>query len=364
MTALQTFTINRSLALNTTALSTLFVGYLLSSALPTFNSDDFKIIIRLSCALLLSWNLIVAGVVNIKFLMAGIFAVAFAIVSRSPFGINIIFLLLIAASLHQLDRERLAYALLIPVAMAVVLHLVLLVSGVISTEVMQIAERERSSFGLLNPNQVSAIYFSFVGVSTFFHFLLRRRASFLLVIVANLIAFYIFIESDSRTSLIGAIVVAAFLLMNNIFFKKKVYVYAVYFFGYLAFIFSAVITIYLTSYAGTELDVILSFRPYFFSEFLKEASAWDILIGWNDPNELSVDNLYLSLLSATGAIGFILISVFVTKKIIGMRLIFMPLVFAMIVTSIFESFLIRPEIPISVLFIVMLFSPVTQRLKV
>lgn len=363
MTEVRNLPKRRSLALNATALSILFVGYVFASVLPAFNSDEFKIIVRLSCALLLAWSLIIAGVINLKYLIAGIFVAAFAITSWSPLTVNIMFLILIAASLNQLDHEGLALSMLIPTGMVVVLHLLLLTSGVISTEVVHIAERERSSFGFPNPNQVSAIYFSFVAISTFSHFVFRSRLSFLLMLAANLVAFYIFIVSDSRTSLIGATLMAFFVLLNYFFSRNKIYKHLIYFFGSLAFISSAALTIYLIGYAGTELDVILSFRPYFFSEYLNGVTFWNVILGWNDPNELAVDNLYLLLLSAVGAIGFILVAAFVTKKIIGMRIIFMPLIFSMILTSIFESFLIRPEIPISVLFVTMLFSRVTQKPK-
>lgn len=347
--------------LNIAALTILFVNYLLITGVGVLNSDRINNIVRISCAVVLAFNLIVGRIVNKKFLYAGVSIALIAIASQSPLAVNILFLLLVAASLNKLNEIHLAFALLIPVVAVVVLHLLLLIFGITSNDVVQTADRTRSSFGFFNPNQVSAIYFSFATISVFFHLIVKRRSSFVLMIAVNLLAIYILIEADSRTQMIGVIIFAIFGALNYFFADKRIYNSLIYFFAFFSFIGSAAITIYLIGCAGTEIDIILSYRPYFFSEFMSDVSFWDIMLGWVDPNGLVVDNLFLTLLSTVGALGFILIGFFVTIRIVNIKIIFIPLVFSLLAVSIFESILLRPEIPVSILFFVMLFSPVVQR---
>lgn len=354
----------RAMILNVVALTILFVGYLLTTGTGLLDSDGLKAIFRISSLLVLLSNLFVDGEIKVKFLVA-ILLIAFSLLlSQSPFSLNIIFLLLITASLSRLNLKELAITLIIPTLIVVGVHLLLLTTGKISAEEVQVADRTRSSFGFANPNQVSVVYFSLVMISTFLDIAFKRRFSFLLMLASYFLAFSIFLVTDSRTSLLSIIFLAFLTLFNHIFHKNKFYRFIVFFSGFLAPILAAVITIYITNSAGTELDIILSLRPYFFSEFITTASASDIVFGWRDPDDSAVDNLFLPLLSAVGIIGCVGIIFFIAVRTYKMQFEFIPLIATLMIASIFESFLLRPEIPSSVLFMAMLFSPLKQKLKI
>lgn len=94
---------------------------------------------------------------------------------------------------------------------------------------------------------------------------------------------------------------------------------------------------------------------------MSAASVPDLIFGWASSD--GVDNLFLMLLSGFGAIGLTVIVLFISARTFKMRVEFAPLVISLMVMSVFESFLVRPEIPSSVLFMSLLFSPFAQRIR-
>lgn len=352
-----------SMVLNIVALTILFVGYLLTTGTGLFDSDGSKAIFRFSSLLVLIVNLIIDGSIKKRFLLAILILISLTLLNQSPLTVNIIFLILIAASMYRLNTKELAISLLIPVATVVVLHALLLSTGKISIEILEIGDRTRTSFGFSNANQISVVYLSLVLVSVFAHIAFKRKFSFLIMIASFLLAFAILLETDSRTSLFGLILIFFANIFSSFLIKFRSYRLFSYCAGFFAPIFGIAVTIYIINSVGTELDLILSLRPYFFSEFIGAASAIDMMLGWSDQSNPPVDNLFLTTLSAVGVIGFFVIIFIVSIRSFKMRVEFIPLVIIMMVLSIFESFLLRPEIPGSVLFVTMLFSPLMQRLK-
>ncbi len=351
----------RSVFLNITALAILFVGYFLTTGTGVINSDALKSYFRLVSLLIFLGNIFAGGVIKPFFVNVIIFLIFALILSQSAIAINVIFLVLIAASLQKLNIKELAITLLTPTMLVILLHILLLITGRISGEAIVTADRTRSSFGFDNPNQVSAIYFSFVCISIFTYVAFKNKKSFFLLITSSIWALYLFLAADSRTSLLGLLVVLSLIIFNFIFKNNYFYLKFSFILALLSPIMGVIITIFLINSAGTEVDIILSLRPYFFSELLKSATLSEILLGWDIKDGAAIDNLFLMLLSAIGVIGCIVMIFWVSFRFYKMKPEFHPLVTTLMYASVFESFLIRPEIPCAVLFVGMIFSSITQK---
>ena len=122
-------------------------------------------------------------------------------------------------------------------------------------------------------------------------------------------------------------------------------------------------TIYLTKLASPELNIILSLRPYFFNEFIQTTTLVNFIAGWTINDNAGVDNLFLMIASGVGFIGCLAITLYIAFRTFKIREELLPIMITLMAISIFESFLLRPEIPISVLFICLLFSNHVQKVK-
>ena len=132
---------NRSVVLNIVALTILFVGYLLTTGAGVFDSEGAKATFRIVSFFVFFANLLIGGKINEQILIAVIFTIFFLLLSKSPLAGNIIFLLLISASLSRLNVYSFSIVLLIPTVLLVAAHFLLLITGVVSVEAVEIGSR-------------------------------------------------------------------------------------------------------------------------------------------------------------------------------------------------------------------------------
>lgn len=350
-----------TMIINMVALTILFVGYFLTTGTRMLDSDGWKAFFRASSFLIMFVNLILDGRIKVKFVKAIIFTTFALFLSQSQIALNILFLIIVTISLHRLALNDLAITLFVPVVVLVVVHALLLSAGMINTEVQMVGERSRSSLGLSNANLVAIMYFSLALIATFLHIVIKKSISFVLAMISFAVAFFVIVPTDSRTSLLGVAVIATIYLINHYLHNSKLFKLLIAVGGLCAPVLATILSIYLIRAVDTELDIILSLRPYFFNQFVSAASVPDLIFGWASSD--GVDNLFLMLLSGFGVIGLTVIVLFISARTFKMRVEFAPLVIALMVMSVFESFLVRPEIPSSVLFMSLLFSPFAQRIR-
>lgn len=352
---------HRALTFNVAAFFILFVGYFLTTGTGLIESDVAKSAFRFVALLLFLGNVILGRTIKVKFGVALFALLLAASLSQSLVVANMMFLLLISASLNRLSGKETAVALLVPTAIVVLLHLVLLNTGHLVGQTMDIAERTRSTMGFTNANQASVIYLSLVILAVFAHLQFRAKESLTLVVISYVAAFVVFWFTDTRTAMFSLFILLMLQILDFLFHRRKAYRVSLFLFGVASPFLASATTYYLTTSANPALDVLLSLRPYFFAQFMSHATMPDLALGWPTLENYGVDNLFLMLLSGVGAMGYFLIILSISRRVIRMNPKFIPLVILLMIVSVFESFLLRPEIPVSAFFIHLLFSRQLQQ---
>jgi hypothetical protein len=279
------------------------------------------------------------------------------IVNQSTFGQNIVFLIIMSLSLARLRSNEIAIAFLIPILLVVVIHQALLNTGAVSSLSTDFGNRLRSTYGFANANQASSIYLSFVITAFLAHSEFRSRVTFFLVGASIGLTIYILQQTDSRTSLLSLSTLLSLLILGRLFNRygayRKIISLAVAMSPWIA----VAATYYLIKSNDSELNLLLSLRPYLFSQFVANVSVPEFFLGWEPPDGAGVDNVFLMLLSAVGAIGVIFVLFCISYRASKLKPEYPAIiVVALIAASVFESFLLRPEIPAAALFWHVLFS--------
>ena len=349
------------LLFNIVAFVFLFVGYFLTTGTKMTDSDGVKVAYRFVALGLFFRNAIFGRAIQVKFVLALSLLLMSLVLSQSLIVVNIMFLLLISMSLYRLSGKEVAIALLVPTAIIVLLHVVLLLTGQLVVLSTDFGERTRSTLGFTNANQVSAIYLSFALLALFAYQQFRTKESLLLVVISFVAGFMVVWSTDSRTTMFALFFLLLLQLLEFLFHRFKIYRVSLRYFAVASPFIASAATYYLTTSKNPELDVLLSLRPYFFSEFMSQAKTLDLFVGWSTLENAGVDNLFLMLLSGVGAIGFLLIIPGISYRIFRMNSKFISITIVMMSVSVSESFLLRPEIPISAFFIHLLLSRQLQQ---
>lgn len=352
---------HQAILLNIVAFSFLFVGYFLTTGTKMIESEVVKVVFRFIAMALFLRNAFFGRGVQMKFVVAlNLLFISF-ILSQSVIVPNIMFLLLIAMSLYRLSGKEVAITFLVPTAIVVLLHLVLLGAGNLENVSTDFGERVRSTLGFANANQVSAIYLSLALLTGFAHQQFKTKASLFLLVISFVGVFVVVASTDSRTTMFAIFI---FLLLQTLEFLlqrfKKVTVLLRYFAAASPFV-ASVATYYITTSENAGLNLLLSFRPYFFSEFVNQVKVFDLFLGWSIPENAGVDNFFLMLLSAVGVFGYFLIISIISYRVFRMKSNFIPIVIVIMIVSMFEAFPIRPEIPMAAFFVHLLLSPQMQQ---
>jgi len=345
-----------SIYLNSLAFLTLYVGYFLTTGTGLLESEGLKLFFRLLSLALLFTNIILINAIRAKYFLIILFLLLLLFANQSQILINMIFLMIVVTSLQKLSGREVAVVFIIPCAFVVLLHLFLLGTGNMQAQVYQIAERTRSQLGFFNPNQVSAMYLSLMILVAFAHLQYRTKFSLIILLISIVVCFYVFHNTNSRTALLGLLL---FLLLKifTIFSRKLIFFRGLlYLIGVSSLIFASAFTYYLTTSANPVMDAVLSFRPYTYKGFLFNRSIYDFIFGWLPINNTGVDNLFIMLLSGVGVVGYIIIVAAVSFRIFHINQDVMIFIIVLVTISVFESYLLRPEIPMSSFFLYLLFS--------
>lgn len=324
----------------------LYMGFILFTALKFVEGDNLQLFFRLA-AMGLGLISIFFHRVNFSLFLFLVPGIVLYFINENPLVYNVLFLVVILQSLRGFEPRFMFLSLLLCSLLGVATHLYLYLTGQLSLEINVIGDRARYAMGFANPNLLALSYFS-VAVNAIFVWNSTENRSLKILATFCAIASLPFIfYSDSRT--FSAAI--CFLIMAGLLFKSKLagkiirpVVIALPFFG-------SFLTFYLTSGVDYSLDELLSSRPSYFKYYFDRASLWDFFVGWFLTSRDTVDNAYLLLL---GAIGFplALISCFwISRRMHQAFFYALPFLGAMLFISVFESVLIRPEIPVTILFL-------------
>lgn len=335
-------------------MSVLVIGYFFTTGTEIIDSALAKAGFRAIAGALALFNIFFGRKVKPVFLVGSVLFLLLLILNQNIIGANLIFLLVLVASMERQSGKDIALAFFIPCALVVAFHLIFLASGTLVQQFTSFEGRTRSALGFVNPNQLSVVYLSLAFMAIYLHLQFRRISSMIILILTLAIVLPVVIKSGSRTSLFSLGLVVFSYPVWFLFLKVK---YMRSIMGYLIAlspIFAAMITIYLAQNTNPLLNIVLSLRPAFFHQYLSQASIVDLIIGWAPATGQPIDNAFLILLSVAGAPIFIALIIYISVAFTRLEPIYLPLMFMMVFSSIFESFLLRPEIPLSSLFLLLI----------
>ncbi len=352
---------NRALFVSSTiVLSLLFIGYFLTTGTGLIEDPIFREIFRFaSLALTVANILIFRQMRPSHILLASILILLFTI-NQSIILANLLFLGLITISLMRLSARECAYAIIVPIAILILLHVLTLNLGIISSQVNVFQGRTRSYLGFFNPNQASAFYLSLCFAALIFSKNTSKTWGKIAFLVSLGALFVVTQQTDTRTAMFAALIMVTIEVANYVFRNFTFYKGALRVSALAAPITAAMATYFIATTNTYQMNDILSLRPYFFAEFLEGVGQAEILFGWHSYDR-GVDNALLMLLSSVGLFGALLILGWVSYRSALVDTRFLSAFLAIMLASTVESHLIRPEIPISVIFLQLLFAPWARR---
>lgn len=330
----------------------LVFSFVAFSGLMLSDFEGAKNIVRFVAAGLGFLALVMSGGIPIMcffFVGAGLF---WFLLNGNPLVINLVFIVFftfIVRSVRPLYLSRICFG---AACAGCGLHLVLLAFGYANVESYDVAGRVRNAFGFSNPNQLAALYLSLFCTALFYGFYRENPWGRRLAAMGCLTALYFIFFADSRTCLVAM----AILLIWRVGMVVRGLARLSRLLGLLLPVFGVSVSAFLTTRAALGFNDLLSFRPYFFNMFVEGRSTLDILIGWDDVRRLTIDNGYIALWSSIGLPMTFFVLLIIVYRMTKVPVIFIPILGAGLIISITESILIRPELPLSMLFFGLIFN--------
>ncbi|WP_133305306.1 hypothetical protein [Tsuneonella suprasediminis] len=343
------FRMRRSFVINLIGLLVLYIGYLLSTSTSVID-PEYKIYFRIISATLFSVNIIIDKSISAKYTFPLLALFFMLTLNQSYIGANIVFIVMMSMSLELIGKNKSINTILIVTSILVFVHIALLMSGQIADTTTNFGNRLRSTLGFANANQASAIYLSFALLSIYAIHIKYSKAKLFFAILAVGLAVAVFLRTDSRTAMAG-LIISAILMMANTSLKRYLWFRkALLLFAYITPLICIAATYYMINNSNREMNYLFSNRPYLYGNFLQNKSIWEIISGWKLLDGEDVDSGYLMLLSGIGAIGSSIILLLYLFNIRRQGNITLLMASTFLILSMFEAFLLRPEIPLSLFF--------------
>lgn len=336
-------------------LGLLFCGYVLSTGMLLIESSVFKAAVRglallLAFMLLFSGRRISAGLLTLLFC-----ALAFLILNQNIIAGNILYMLILLAGFRQVSNRHLSLAFLGSAYAAVSLHILAVITGIATITSTSIHGRTRSALGFANANQFALVYLTLVCSALLVHLQYRNKWSLTGLIGSVLLSLRMMQIADSRTSM-ASVLLLLLLLLTAVITSRTRIIRRLYALSLAALpAIAAAVTFFLATNPSPFLNIALSLRPAYFQAFLSNISLSQWLFGWIPAEDITIDNGYLILLSAVGLPVFLLLMLALCWRMIRLRPEILVIIAVVAIASIFESFALRPEIPLSILFFALIF---------
>lgn len=267
--------------------------------------------------------------------------------SGNQFLLNFTALLILGLLYRNIELTSFARILFNVVVAGIVLHALVLFLSEGSFDLVSVQGRERYYLAFSNPNTLAVTYFSAIAASLIL--LQYEKNTYLklascIVIIISLIVIY---TSDSRTFIISTVI----LLMSSALLKalkpNRMFNFAVCF---MPFILLS-ISLYTAVKVNDRLDQILSYRLLYAERYILSASGWDFLTGWASNTAHDVHNAYLLLLGAIGLPLTMAALGWMSWRLYTADFRALPFLCTTLIISAFESTPMRPEVPISMIFV-------------
>lgn len=313
----------------------LTINFVLSTALDIYSDLTSDLLRIISLCLLISVYLKNATYFSyFSFLLLAMLY----LISGNIYYLNFIFFLVFISVLKSFSIESVIKYSFFSILLGAFVHILAFNLNLIDPDKLNYIylDRYRYTLGFKNPNQLAIYYFTLAILS-----FLMIRTNKILAWISMLVSIYIIYLSDSRTTLIGFFIFIILILLKHSAFTSIILKLTP--FGAL------VITIIISLLKDTVFNNILSLRPEIYSDFINKFDGISILFGLNE--DIIIDNFYLISFGTLGFIGLILLLAIITFYNIKAKPEFYPFIITLFIMSIFESFLIRPEFLLSIVYL-------------
>lgn len=271
--------------------------------------------------------------------------------------LNVTSMYLLILNLYHFSNEKKIKQVFFSISLFNVLIIVfLLVSGLSTNEVIRMFGRTRYTFGFSNVNSFSVVFLSLI---SFILLITKNKAISLFVLVSTYISYKF---TDSRTPMIMISIYFILIIFRKIIFtakKTNIFVSILISFIFFSTYFSSIIDVNFP-----QINELLSLRISIFIEFIK-SSLLNFIIGFGRTQ--FIDNSFLVLGSLFG-IGGLLIIMFLTRNLI-INLIKNGstkkaiLIVSYLLACMMESYLILPEMLLSIYFWFLIFDSLKNKGK-
>ena len=260
--------------------------------------------------------------------------------------LNLILIMLFILDVRAVDASSLLSFISKAAVFFAIAAAILLMTGVVSNTVNVYQGRTRNYLGFTQPNATALFYACIMCVP----FGAKRKTA--TVLVCCVLCLALFWLTDSRGLLVAVITYFLLYLIVGRCYSSKL-IGPVKWIVYLTIIASLCISAILPLFAGSEVDVLLSFRPTYYYSCLNELSITDWILGAGETS-VTVDNFYLITVAIY---GLPVLAYFAGKMIFAVKTVTasrdscrVAFFVAMIVYAICETFLLRPETLITLAF--------------
>lgn len=319
--------------------------------------SDYKNVNRLLSLLFLILYLISWGKVSLKalifnFILIFVFIIYF-VLNNNELIFNFIYLFIFFMALKDVDINDLMLKIFGIFSLGALIHILLLFFGLVENINYEISNRNRSTFGFLNVNQLAIFYFYCLVISLFILLNKYARNFKLFALLLIPLSLYFIVLSDSRTAFFCFLVY----LILHIIIKFKVL--AKFYSIAIVFLFSILfmVSFFLSLNSSPFVNDVLSNRPALFNIYLNDllANNYNFFWGVDLVEGTPLDNSYILFLCCFGFIGsifIIFIAPFLARRS-SIKSTFYPLITVVLLYGVFESNLIRVEllVPLIVLYI-------------
>lgn len=262
---------------------------------------------------------------------------------------NFVFIVIFLIFFNSLDIsfesviETLFYCSLV----VFILYFLLYFSGYVDHSITYFGGRERNSFGMANPNQLGLMIYNLLIISSVRALFFKRSKIFTLLIF--LVGLYLILKSDSRTPLFSMLIF--FIWFFCIRLKINVRRYFVLFLIFMTFI----LILLAINLSMTQIDRILSYRLFYLNEFFSSVSFFDFIFGMAIGKKEALDNSFALIFFSYGFLASLFISFsFIFSSSQRVPITISSFFISVLCYATFESLLARPELPVTLLFFLVL----------
>lgn len=275
-----------------------------------------------------------------------LFIAIYLILVNGNISLNVAFVLVYAATMNALGRRQLLKTINYAQYLMIAVVLFSLLTGLVDNGISMRGDgTARRTYGFVHPNYFGVLVFSITSI----FILSREKVKWYHVAIALLASYALFKNTNSRTSFYSTLIM--FFLAGILpLLPKKVSKMAAC--AIVTFLFLSPFVWKIPFMNSIQMNLLLSTRPYLFSRYIDSHTWVNLLFGGSKVEP--VDNSFIIALYNCGlfvyAAGYAMIIKATIRSAENNRWMEVAFIQALLIISFAESVLVKPEIPCTIYF--------------